>query len=256
MREFIKLVCVLLIATGGIAAPIAWTDDKPNAVTWSIRLGGLVVVAVGVLLFLRVHFCRDVVPDFLHRLSNSFFDRGGFCFAFDVKVVDGVCLLNTYFQNRHAGRCHGKIALRPARGFFMSRPTFEAIGIVIDCEPAAFGVARVPIPVPASSQAKRMTFEVGASVDYPDGKGRVLRFRDGIVLRTNSNFGNAFGTSLAVAGLLTGQLVLATPATITLELPAEVAEDVPADRPVEVQTFWRLGDPLTRGTEHTESGAA
>ncbi len=256
MREFIKAVCILFIFIGGIAAPIAWTSDKPDSLTWSIRVGGLVVVAVGLALFLRVHFRRDEAPDFLRRLKLAFFDRGGFCFAFVVDSTDGVCVLSAYFQNRHERRCHGTIAMRPARGFFMTRPTFDAIAVVIDCEPAAFGVARVPIPVPAASQGKRMKFEVGASVDYPEGKGRMLRFRDGIVLRTNSSFGNAIGTSFAVAGLLTGQIILSTPATVTLDLPIGVAAVVPTDWPAEVQTIWRLGDPIGPGTADFGPGAA
>jgi hypothetical protein len=92
-------------------------------------------------------------------------------------------------------------------------------------------------------QGKKQSFEVGASVTYPSGKGHRVRFGDGLVIRANSNFGNAFGTALTVAGAMTGQIVLSQPATVTLVLPTGVAEQVHHCSPQDVQTIWRAGDP-------------
>src|SRR5262249_32151751 len=138
--------------------------------------------------------------------------------------------------------CVGRIALRPARGFFLGRGKMEPIAIEIKCEPAAFGTAKVAIPIPSELQGKRQSFDVGASVHYPNGKGRTPRFRDGIVLRANSDFGNAFATALTVAGALTGSIVWATPAKVTLDLPGGVSQDVANGSKPETKTLWKLGD--------------
>src|SRR5688500_16359909 len=111
MREFVKVVCVVILPFGVPAALIAWTDDKP---------------------------------------------------------------------------CVGRVALRAARNFFLDRNRFETIACEIPCAPAAYGVARIPVPLSATIQGKRQSFGVGASVDFPYGRGRTLRFRDGIVVRANS----------------------------------------------------------------------
>ena len=66
-----------------------------------------------------------------------------------------------------------------------------------------------------------------ASVRYPDGKGQRLRFFDGVFLRSDTNFGNSFGTALAIAGAATGSIALTQPATVAIELPGGVAQDIP-----------------------------
>ena len=80
------------------------------------------------------------------------------------------------------------------------------------------------------------------------GKRRRLRFRDGIFLRANSEFGNAFATTAFVTGALCGKIIIISPATATLDLPSDVAEEVFESGRTEVETLWRLGDPpLNRG---------
>ena len=135
--------------------------------------------------------------------------------------------MEVYFQNQYDKPCIGRIALRPARGFFLARANIETITYEIECAPASFGFARVAMPIPEKLQGKRQSFEAGASVHYPDGKGQQLRFFDGVYLRANTNFGNAFATALTVAGAATGMIVLTSPATANVDLPARVAEEIP-----------------------------
>ena len=244
MSESIKAVCCVMLIAAFIAGVIVWMDDQPNRVTWCLRIGCPIAAILAIGLILKLHFRADAAPDYLRRQAgDNFFNRGGFCFAFRAVAADGICYLEAYFQNQRDQPCLGRIALRPARGFLLGRAKIETIRFEIDCQPAAFGVARIPVPLTAKLQGKRQSFEVGASVDYPQGKGRRLRFRDGIFLRTNSNFGNAFGTALTVGGAMTGQIVLSKPATAKIDLPSGVAEDVPEGLEPEIKTFWRLGDP-------------
>jgi len=70
-----------------------------------------------------------------------------------------------------------------------------------------------------------------------------LRFHDGILLRANSKFGNAFGNALTLAGAMGGTIVLSTPATVMLDLPVGVSQSVPDQLAPELKTLWKLGDP-------------
>ncbi len=241
MREFVKVLCVVVILFATPAAALAWFDREIGPAGF-LRYGCPVLAILAVIGFLKLHLRPDDETDYLRKHLGPYFNRSGFCFGFRTKVGDGVCHLETYFQNQHVEPCIGCVALRPARGFFLGRAKIETIAIQIECGPAAFGIARMAIPVPSSLQGKRQTFEVGASVDYPNGKGRRVRFHDGIVLRANSNFSDSFRTALNVAGTLTGPIVLVTPATVKMELPAGVAEDVPEAMKPEIHTLWKLGD--------------
>ena len=58
----------------------------------------------------------------------------------------------------------------------------------IQCGPAGFGVAKFPVAIPRRHQGKTVTFEIGVDADYPLGKGREVRFRNGRTIRHNSRF--------------------------------------------------------------------
>jgi hypothetical protein len=190
-----------------------------------------------------MHFRPDEAPDYLRKQEGNYFNRGGFCFSVRPVKLNGACFFDVWFQNQHEMPCTGRVVLRPARGFFLTRASIEAFGVEIHSPSAAFGIARLAVPVPHPFQGTRQSFEIGASVVYPEGRGRLLRFHDGLVVRSNSDFGNAFGTTLTAAGLLTGQLILSKPATITFALPGGVADSFPQEMPVQVEILWKLGDP-------------
>lgn len=243
MRESIKVTLVLTFIVAAIIAAIAWMDDRPSQLTWIGRfsLSCLAVATLG--LFFKMHFRADVAPDYLRTITGGYFNRDGFCFCFATTVDDGICFIEAYYQNQFDQPCHGQIALRPARGFWMTRSRIETIVFDVACEAAAFGIVRIPVPLPRELLGKKQSFEVGASVEYSSVKRRQLRFRDGICLRANSAFKNQFHTALQVAGALSGTIVLAVPAKTTLLLPSNAGESVPANIGPELKTFWRLGDP-------------
>lgn len=128
----------------------------------------------------------------------------------------------------------------------MNRAPIGAITYQIECEPAAFGVVRISLPIPRQLQGKRQSFDVGASVRYPSGKGKQVRFRDGIIIGTDADFENSFGEAIAVAGFMAGHIVLHKAPTAHVQLPANVAEDLPGEPVSGVRTLWRLGAPPTR----------
>ncbi len=183
MRESIKVVCVAVFMFAVPTAAVVWTDDRPNNVVRILQIASPIVSAVAIGLFLKLHFRADIVPDYLYRYVGNYFNRGGFCFGFRPIAKNGICFVEAYFQNQTDRPCRGRIALRPARGFFLGREQIATVTFDIACEPAAFGVARIAIPLPERVQGKRQSFDVGASVEYPPGKGRTLRFRDGLAVR-------------------------------------------------------------------------
>lgn len=243
MGESVKAMSALGMFVGVIAAVIAWFTDRPDAITWGFRLGGPALALLGLGLILKLHFRADLAPDYLRDHFQRYFNRDGFCFALIGTEIEGIAYMDAYFQNQYDQPCFGRIAARPARGFLMGRVKIETIIFEIECAPGGFGFARIAIPIPQELQGKRQSFEVGAFVHFANGKGRRLRFHDGVFLRSDSDFGNSVGTALLVAGAATGAIVLKKPATTTVELPFGVAEDLPENLEPEIRTLWRLGDP-------------
>ncbi len=241
MGESVKAICALVLIVASIVAAVAWITD-PSAITWSFRIGGPILAVAAIGMILKLHFRPDLAPDYLRQHPGNYFNRDGFCFAFVATSEAGICHLKAFFQNQNDRPCRGRIAMRPARGFLLGRAKIDTITFDINCEPAAYGTASIAVPLPKKLQGKRQSFAVGASVDYPQGKGNRLRFRDGIFLRSNSTFGNAFGTALTLASAATGQIVLVRPATATVALPSDVAEDISCDLNPDVRTLWKLGD--------------
>jgi hypothetical protein len=243
MSVSIKAVCALVLFVASTLAVLMWLMDRPNATIWFFRVGAPIAALTALAVILKLHFRADLAVDYLRKHTGSYFNRDGFCFAFDTTYTNGVAYLEAYFQNQRDTPCLGRIALRPARGFWMGRAKIEMITFELDCAPAAFGVAKIAVPLPQKLQGKRQSFEVGASVQHPEGKGQTLRFHDGIFIRTNAKFGSGFTTALTIAGAAGGTLVLSQPATVQIELPSGVAEDVPDDIAPEIRTLWKLGDP-------------
>jgi hypothetical protein len=243
MGESVKALCSLFMIVAAIVSAVAWFDDQPNQTTWILRIASPLVAVSSLAALLKLHLRSDVAHDYLRDTTGGYFNRDGFCFAFLAEVVDGVCHLRAYYQNQYEHPCIGRIALRPARGFFLTRAKIETITFEIACDAGAFGVATLPIPLPQDVQGKQQSFEVGASVEYPQGKGKRLRFRDGVFLRTNTKFGNSFGTALTVAGALGGAIVLSSPATVTIALPSAAVDELPFNSMPSSTLIWKLGDP-------------
>jgi hypothetical protein len=211
MRESVKVVAVLIFCVSATVAAVVWFDDRPTQTTWVCRIvcSLLAVAAVGV--FLRVHYWSkpDLVPDFLGRECRSFFERSGLCFSILPTCEDGVCIVTAMFQNRYDHRCTARIALRPVVGVFRSakklfQNDFSTIVFDISCGAGSFGIAGIPLAVPRSRQDKELILRIGATVDYPEGKGKKLRFRDGIPIRHSAEFRSTYFRVLKLLFLFCG----------------------------------------------------
>lgn len=179
MGESFKAVCSFILIILLIATFFFWIDDKPSSTVWIWRFC-CPLLALGVLaILLKVHFRKDLAPDLLFQTVGTYFNRGGFSFGVTTGVIDGVGYLDLYYQNQFDRPCVGKIALRPARGFFLNRARIETISVAVNCPGAAFGVVSVPMEFPIDRQGKKQAFEVGASSAYPEGKADASGFVTG-----------------------------------------------------------------------------
>ena len=216
--------------------------DKPNGTIWLFRLMGPLTTLVFLSIVFALHFKRDVEEDYLKAHFDSYFNRDGFCFAFASSITDGIGFIDVYYQNQFSEPCVGQIAVRPEKDYLGLHDEIGTLIFKIECAGAEFGLTRCSIPIPEELQGVNQYFEVGASVDYPFGKGDRLRFRDGIRLRTNQDFKNSFAKTLTVAGAATGNIVLQKPATTRLYLPDDVAYSL--DKQIrETRTIWKPGQP-------------
>ena len=245
MGESTKAVCTLVMIIGVFAAVFGWSADRPTETEWGLRIGGPAAASMAIIIILALHFRADLAHDYLRPITGSYFNRDGFCFALVATAVDGIAYLDVYFQTQFDRPCQGRIAVRPARGFFLTRAKIDTITFDIDCPAAGFGFVRFAIPVPAKLQGKKQSFEVGASASHPEGKGKRLRFHDGVFLRTNSNFSKPFGTAALIAGAATASIplvALAQPVTTSVALPSGVAEEIPENLEPVLKILWKLGD--------------
>lgn len=240
MAEILKWLCALILITAAIVTPFAWYADQPDQTVWILRIGAPLVGTVALAILIAIYSRADVVPDYLHQTTGSYFNRGGFCFSMVPAVVDEVCVFQAFFQNQYERPCVGRIILRP---YFTSGISLPELLFDVICEEGAFGVVTLPVGLPHEVQGCKATYRVGASVKYPDGRGKRLRFRDGLSLREDAKFRDRLGTTLTVLGALVGHIVISTPAKITVMLPEDVVEVLLTTPVAERQLLWKLGDP-------------
>ena len=237
------MLCVLGIGIGGISGAIAWHHPDPAHLAWFFRFAGPLNAALSLAAFLRVHFRKDIGTNYLLPTFGSFFDRDGFCFALAGARDNGYFCIQVFFQNRHSSDSKAQVALRPKHGFFGDHARVRTVIFDIPCPGGAFGVASLPVPISTKYHGKALTFEVGASVEYPEGKGETLWYQDGIVVRTNTKFSGTPSAATRVALLFTGTWISPSATTATLLIPEDVAVTAPRHIDPTIEILWLPGDP-------------
>ncbi len=230
----------------GIAA-VGWFVMEESvvgpAVLWAVRLGPLVLAAGLVTVFLCLTRRKSKVPEFLRARAKDFFERKGFCFTFEVAARDGQCCVLLWFENRYDRPCRAAVEVNDVCGWRGDKQVDGFVISNIECGPAAFGVARVPFAVPGKHQGEPLTFNVGASVDYPEGRGETLRFRQGLESPSTSRpFGDSPGATRSL-GVKKGSED-AVFASWTVTFPKGIPEEPPPDAGIKIATLWKLGDPV------------
>jgi hypothetical protein len=247
----------------GITAVVAWFIQKvPAEIVWTLRIGaGLATVALVWLLWRFGRRRPEVLPDLLARVVPNYFERDGFCFAFVPAVTqDGQCWMQVFFQNRFEHPCRGRAVLKPpSRNFSLGRWPLQTVDVTVECEGAAFGVARVPWPIPAKLQGKLAKCEVAGAAKFPNGRGKLMRYHDG--LRAGAVGGDIGRALLTVGALAGGAIVVSRPARMQFKLPHGVREDVVPGAGPATQILWRPdlptgGFPVLPVVSPSPTGAA
>jgi hypothetical protein len=241
MGESGKALLALGFMTFALAGAVLWVEIPASpAVTWSARLGCPVAAFICLGILLWAHFRKDRAPDFLKQQFGQSFEQSGFCFHIACTTEGSIALLTLYFQNRYERECDARVVVTPSRGFWLNRPSGGTVAVDLICQGGAFGVTRVPWGIPHQYQGKTGSFDVAAAVRYPEGRGRMLRFRDGLAVGKTTLDG--WQVTLTVAGLLAGKVVMQKPAKFKMTFPAAVSTEARDDWPVTTETLWRPGD--------------
>ena len=235
MSESVQAVLALFMIIGMFGSVLGLMSDRTN---WGAFAGllSLMLGSFGLLFWSLLR--RDKVPDLLVQVPGRAFERDGLCFKVSFRMVEGVCRLNLWFQTRYQGASRGMILLQPSQRFWLNRPGFGSTTVEVECPPGGTGMISLPWPVPAKFQGKKQSLDVGADVFYPAGRGKMIRYKGGIQVRT-AGF-DTWRTVVTAAGAVGGMIVLSRPAQLKITLPKGVAESIAADAPVTKQILWSL----------------
>ena len=235
----VVLLCAAILLVFSVG--MIWSEGWPReSVQRGILFGsgGLVALCASVLAWGSMR--RDRVPDFLRHISRRFFERDGFTFSIVPTCSRGVAALTIFWQTRYENPSQAVVILGPGRQFLGDRRDLDSMQIFVDCPGSGFGIVQVPWAIPAKYQGKKQTLEVAAAVDYPNGRGRAVRFRNGLQVGVGET--TAFQAAVSVGALMTGHIVLRKPAKMTITLPAGVAEQVPDGSQIRSKVLWKPGE--------------
>jgi hypothetical protein len=246
MNESIKAVLGLIIAACALAGIMAWVPGATNeasVVRWWFRIGCPVLAVICLVPLVWAQTRKDKVPDFLARITPRYFERDGFCFAVVPQAAGGDCTLHIYFQNRYDRPCSAQILIRGSSGLFSGGPDLSDVTLGLSCGPAEFGRSTIPWAIPRSLQGETVSLSLYAGVKYPNGRGTLMRYRDG--LRVGGVGTDVWREGLQIAGALGGALVISRPARIKLTIPSGVSAAKQETLVADTKTIWKLGDPVT-----------
>jgi hypothetical protein len=240
-RELFASWAMAALLIGGIGAAIAWMPlDDSGTVLWSLR-GGFTVLAVGGLIAYFFTFNpKDEVTDHLRQLSKGkHFDLDGFAFLPTVVARNGVAYVEVLFQNQRDCAAIGRVLMVPLGRLFRDSG-LKAVAFEVPCEPGVFGVARLPIPVPVAHQGEWEHWNVGAGIEFPNGKGGLLRFGHGLqVGRVDALSDGAQAMQLAatVASILVLSPSISVPAQTRHFMPEDVLAELPDGLEPEIEVL-------------------
>lgn len=246
MNESLKATLGVVIAACALMGIIAWMPSMTNEVSsvmWRLRIGCPVLGILCLVPLVWAQTRKDKAPDFLARITPRYFERDGFCFAIVPQVAAGSCAMQIFFQNRYDRPCSSQILIRGSTSLFNGRPDLRDIALGVSCASAEFGCSTIPWPISQELQGKEVWLSVYAGVKYTQGRGTLLRYRDG--LRVGAVGTDIWREGLQIAGALGGALVLSRPARIKLTLPSGVPMSASKGIIAETKTIWKLGDPVT-----------
>jgi hypothetical protein len=238
MSESVQAVLALLMIIGMIGSVVVVMNDRVN---WPALAGMLTLMCGSLGLLLWSLFRRDKAPDFLKKVPGRLLERDGFCFKVLANPVKGRCYLDLHFQSRYERPSRAIVVLQATKDLFVLRPGVASMTVEIECPAGGYGMTSVPWPVARKAQGKARWLDVAADVAYPEGRGKMIRYRGG--LQVGKAGRDTWKAIITVAGAMGGGIVLTRKARVKLRFPVDVEESVDDDLPILTKTVWKIGDP-------------
>jgi hypothetical protein len=229
MGKSLRTLLHLLLIAAVLVGLTYWVNDAPlTREILLVRVGSVLAVIGLVAILFWAEGRKDLVPNKLAQISGQYLERQGLCLALGMTVKGNICWLQIYFQNRFANACQGRVVVKPARWRSFRNVPLETVDVRFGCDGGAFGVCNVPWPIDEKLQGRITSVEVIADVEYPIGRGKKLRYREGMPI----------GPASGVMAALDSMSRLSEP-VVSLELPRDVNTQLPPGLTGNSAILWR-----------------
>jgi hypothetical protein len=236
-RQILLVCTVAAVMFGGFAWLIP-ASKEPGV--WWFRFGGILVLLLITAFYRWTSRREDLAPDFFSGLNN-FFEKDGFAFVVGTEVSGNTCHLCVYFQNRYDRECEATVMVRTSERFLAPQRHLPDATVSLTCEPGAFGKAVSNWPLPIELQGKKVLVDVMANRKYRKGRGKLLRFRSGLMVGSAPR--SAGSDMLKFLGVFAG-IQGGRSARTQLVLPTGVESNLGIGPDSKTQTRWKLGEPV------------
>jgi len=241
MGQSFRATLAALMILAGLAACLFWIVQPIQGASWiwigRISCSLVVVVSAAVMIWAKTR--KSKVPDFLMEVCSSYFERNGFCFAIVPQVVGSHCQLSIYYQNRYERKCEGLVWIVPTNVAFKDISSLPKFELNIVAAGGEFGRFFCECGLPLQCKGKPILWNVAAKSKYPNGRGQLLRLRDGLRVGTEAKI-SAGREVLRFVGAL-GHFHSETPARITIQFPEQAFASSHTSA-WKQETIWKLGD--------------
>lgn len=227
---------VLAIAVGVVMTFGHGYRTPPSWHIWLSR--GLIAVGViGLAIVVWALMRRDRAPDFLRQRFRNPFECNGLFFMVMFETHDEIAHLVIAFQNRYSRPCIPTIKLTHQVRFRQLPLELPPIEFAVDG--GEFGVCRMPINIPEQLRGCELSFDLTGRNHFPEGRGRMLLFRDGMAI---GKWEQKALNYIMVAAAVTGHIHIARAANITLCLPSAARSFDSILHPNKVESIWTPDD--------------
>lgn len=228
LTQFGIVCCLVVFSLSFIFEPFFWV--------WAVRVLCILCAILLSIALTRYYQKKDLVPEFLKKDFGDYFERDGFCFALRPTASEGGAVLLIAFQSRYDQLTKAHLETKLFGGFLEKDELWQK-DIHFEIPPAAYGISKIKMPIPRKYQGKTARIEVGASITYPQGKGRMVRFRDGTRVG-GRNLTSNLSPWLALIGVFFG-IHAGHSAYLRFTLPSNVSESV-EQVDVDTKIIWQM----------------
>jgi hypothetical protein len=219
MSQSFRATLGALIVFGGLATCLFWVVQPTQGESWIWNgrfISAAVAIAAGTLLIYS-RTLKNKAPDMLAGICAAYFERNGLCFAIIPEIVEGHSKISIYYQNRYSHPCEGIIWLAPTKVAFKDVSELPEFRAKIICEGGEFGKTSSDFGLPLHFKSQDILWNVAATSKYRNGRGKLLRLRDGLRVGTEAQI-SAGREVLRFIGALT-HFHSEKPARIAIKFP-------------------------------------